>query len=203
MFPTFNKPVNFAAELRAPKWSVKDSAIGDLNGDGRPDMAVVLEYADTVTEIRGDSIENTGKPRILLVLLHDANDQGYHVALQNNTFILREGEGGMVSDPYGDISIKNGIFEIEYQYVRSSLTYKFRIGAAGICLIGATDAGVESNKFEEWDVNFSTGKAKHTWQNMPEGQDHLEWKQMKPRAPIKLMDMKFAWELEIFPDVFI
>ncbi len=186
-----------------PKWSIKDSAIGDLNEDGRPDMAVVLEYADTVTEIRNDSIENTGKPRILLVLLHDVNGQGYHVVVQNNTFILREGEGGMVGDPYGEISIKNGIFEIVFQYVRSSLTYKFRMGAAGICLIGATDGGVDANKFEVWDVNFSTGKAKHTWQDKPEGSQHLEWKQMKPRAPIKLKDMQFAWGLEIFPSVFI
>ncbi|MES1160996.1 MAG: hypothetical protein ABUM51_09585, partial [Bacteroidota bacterium] len=90
-FPTFNQPVKSTNELLSPHWTLKDSASGDLNGDQQPDVALVLENADTVTETRPDGAENTGKPRILLILLREAGNQGYKVALQNNTFILRDG----------------------------------------------------------------------------------------------------------------
>lgn len=40
------------------------SVVGDLNKDDRADMVVVMEFADSVREIRGDSIENTGRPKL-------------------------------------------------------------------------------------------------------------------------------------------
>lgn len=204
-FPKFNKPIKSARELLFPKWMLKDSAIGDLSGDHWPDMALVLEYADTVAELRSDSIENTGKPRILLILFWDTKARSYHVAAQNNTFILREGEGGLQPDPYGGISINNGVLEIYYQFVRESLSYKFRFRSPAIYLIGASDGGVSGEKFESWDFNFSTGWAKHEWRDSLNEKNHeqVEWKKITLRVPIRLKDMKFVYELEIFPSVFI
>jgi hypothetical protein len=192
-------------ELQVPKWSLKDSASGDLNGDHRADMAVVLEYADTVTELRNDSGENTGKPRILLVLFWDAAAQAYNVNVQNNSFILRGGEGGMADDPYDGISIHHGVLEVGYQYVRSYLKYKFRFKSSAIYLIGASYAGAVGDKFENWDFNFSTGRAKHEWGEVFDTNysDHVKWLKMKARSPIRLGDMRFAWEMEIFPSVYI
>ena len=111
----------------------------------------------------------------------------------------------MVPDPYGGISISKGVLEIYYQYVRGSLSYKFRFRSPEIYLIGASDAGVAGEKLESRDFNFSTGRAKHEWRDgsNEKNPQHVEWKKMAPRIPIRLKDMKYAYELEIFPSVFI
>jgi hypothetical protein len=106
VFPKFETTVRSVDALILPRWSIRDSVSGDLNRDGRKDMALVLEYADTVPEMRADSMENTAHPRILLVLLQDSVTGGYRPVCQNNTFILRTGEGGMIDDPYGSIGIR-------------------------------------------------------------------------------------------------
>ena len=202
-FPTFNQPVKSVTDLLLPHWTLKDSTAGDLNGDQRPDLALILEYADTVTEQRPDGHENTGKPRILLILVQVTDSPGYRVALQNNTFILREGEGGMVSDPYDDIAIRKGVLNIDYQYVRGTASYKFRWKAPDFYLIGASSGGESGGAFEFWDFNFLTKKAEHTWKKDPEKKDHVEWKQIQWPSPVKLRDMKAPYELQIFHDVFI
>ncbi|HVU97306.1 MAG TPA: hypothetical protein VHE34_18880 [Puia sp.] len=125
-FPEFRRPIKSASELFSSKWALKDSAMGDLNGDHRPDMALILEYADTATESRSRDIENTGRPRILMILFWDSVDRSFEVAVQNNTFILREGEGGMAGDPYGGIRIQHRVLEINYEFVRESLSVSLR-----------------------------------------------------------------------------
>jgi hypothetical protein len=204
-FPKFNGPIKYPKELFSAKWTLKDSAMGDLNGDHLADMAVILEYDDTVTELRWHDIENTGKPRILMILFWDSVGKAYDVAVQNNTFILRDGEGGMAGDPYAGIHIQRGVFEINYEFVRESLSYKFRFRSPEVYLIGASDGGVSGGKFDSWDFNFSTGRAKHEWHDQENEKDpeHIEWKKIGPMSPIRLRDMKFTYQFEIFPNVFI
>jgi hypothetical protein len=98
-----------------------------------------------------------------------------------------------------------GILGVGYQYVRSSLEFKFRFKSSAICLIGASDAGVVGEKFESWDFNFSTGWAKHEWEGVSDrnSSNHVKWLKMKVRSPIRLGEMRFAWEMEIFPNVYI
>jgi hypothetical protein len=197
-FPQFGSKVVGVSAFLSARWGLKDSVSGDLNGDGRPDMAVVLEYADTVTELRPDSIENTGKPRILLVLLRDSVGNGYRVAVQNNTFLLRDGEGGMAGDPYAGIGISDGVLEVYFQFLRESLSYKFRYRGRAFCLIGAFDAGGDPHSFESWDYNFSTKKAKHEWSH--EDEDHVEWRRFTLKAPVLLQEMKKPYMLNVFED---
>lgn len=205
-FPDLHRSATSIADFLPPDWIIKDSVSGDLNGDKIPDKALVLEYTDTVTELRPDSIEETNKPRILLVLLWDPAKHVYRTAVQNNTFILRASEGGMVGDPYNDgLSIKNEILLIGFDYLHGGLSYKFRFQANDFFLIGATSYGSSPahENFDEWDVNFLTGKAKHTSGHLAGGKDRVEWKQIKTRSLIKMKNMKMPHELEIFPDVFI
>ncbi len=101
-------------------WMVDEDATGDLNGDGRPDIALIVEgpekrlenrncgierkkvtglyranreYVDGMIQIDGVEM-NESFPRILLVLMARKTG-GYQLALRNNTIILRQNEGGM------------------------------------------------------------------------------------------------------------
>jgi hypothetical protein len=203
VFPTFDK-TSSAGNLAPTGWRVKDSVYGDLNKDGRADLAIVLEYADTVKEIRPDSMENTDHPRILVVLFQDSATGLFRPICQNNTFIIREGEGGMELDPYGSLGISNGILSVGIEFLHERVEYKFRWQKGDIYLIGATQFGFSgvTHDSEGWDFNFSTSKLLHTWQKGDEGKKNSEWKTFSPRS-IRLGDMRQYGAMEILYDVWI
>jgi len=89
-FPSFTKPVRSVEELVPPRWSIKDSVRGDLNKDGRVDLALVLEYADTIAEMRADSMETMAHPRILIVLFQDTVTGGFYPLCQNLLSFMSE-----------------------------------------------------------------------------------------------------------------
>ena len=198
-FPKFGKPVRSAGELALPKWHVKDSAGGDLNRDQRTDMAVVLEYSDSVVEMRPDSTENTGHPRILVILFQDSATGEYRVACQQNTYLLREGEGGMSPDPYDGITINNNnVLTMNFDFVKGVHAYKFRWQNGDFYLIGATSAWHTASAREYWDYNFSTRRADHTWEDPESTAEHQERRVLKPGPGIKLREIKMANGLDIF-----
>ena len=204
VFPTFNKTVKSVSDLIPARWHIKDSVSGDLNKDGRADMAMVLEYADTVREMRPDSMEITDHPRILLVLFRDSATGGYRPFCQNNTFIIREGEGGMLNDPYGYLSIKNNVLTVGVEFLRETAEYKFRWQKGDLYLIGASDYGTTAATGESdgWEFNFSTSKARHAWRKAGSAKEQSEWKTFQPRM-IRLRDLRQYGAIEMFEGVLI
>lgn len=83
---------------------VLDSVRGNLNGDAYEDMLLLL----TVDE-SADSFEWAKRP--LLILTGDEMGKLKLVA-QNNKVVYSGDSGGMLGDPYQEISIKNGCFTI-------------------------------------------------------------------------------------------
>jgi len=206
-FPRFENHVLKLREVVPPGWGIKDSVTGDLNKDGRADAVLVLEYADTVTEMR-DGIENTGNPRILLILFKDSVTGGYIPVCQNNQIIVRKGEGGMVDDPYGGLEIKRNVLTVSIEYVRSGANYKFRWQAGDMFLIGFSSGGASVGELEDWDVNLSTRKARHsiTKRNGDgvKDKEQVEWKTFQlPGGGIRLRDMKEPYTLKLLADLSI
>ena len=184
-------------DFKLTGWFVKDSTSGDLNGDKHPDLAFVLEYRDTIPELRPDESENNGSPRILGVLLRNVQTGSYELLLQNNTFIPRYGEGGMDPEMYGKISISKGVLQVFIELLRGHATYKFRFQNQDLVLIGATTAGVSGGTFYGIDVNFSTGKAKIEEGSVESEKPGSRWVTL-PKTPLKRlreMEMVFAWEV--------
>ena len=78
--------------FKPQQWTVTDTAFGDLNKDGLEDMALVLEYKDTVMEVLPPgSIAKPSIPRIL-VIVFKLREGEYSLAAQNNLFLLRSKE---------------------------------------------------------------------------------------------------------------
>lgn len=73
------------------------AAVGDLNGDGKPDLAATVEIMP-----EGD--------RETYILL--AEKDGYKVRHKNTGLVLRADEGGIWGDPFEGIEIKNGMLTI-------------------------------------------------------------------------------------------
>ncbi len=183
-------------------WHIKDSAIGDLNNDKQPDLAVIIEFKDTVTELRDEKISLTARPRIIFVLFK--TNSGYKKFLQNNTFILREGEGGMMPDPESTLIINKGVLVLNIQFIRDRAEYKFRFQDNNLVLIGATTGGSNGiDKMEFWDLNFLTKKAKHTVEPIGKGKTNTEWKSIQFDKLKTLSELTFPFKWEIYPSVFI
>ncbi|CAN5504245.1 hypothetical protein BH10BAC2_BH10BAC2_28990 [soil metagenome] len=111
-----------------------DSATGDLNRDSLGDVALVLQYEDSISISTTDNPEDSviTQPRMLLILFKDDSTSDYIKKAQSNTFILNHDNPAM-DYPYNDIKISNGSLQIDFTlfynmgswYITNSI-YKFR-----------------------------------------------------------------------------
>lgn len=141
-FPEKGKTVN---DFIPKGWKILRTVKGDLNNDKLEDTAIVIEKDGTYVL--------TGK-----------NDKG---------FIQSEGdeENPTLMDTLDEISIKNNILKINFNYVLSAgswaasrTVYTFRFQNNRFELIGFDNNSYmrNSGEKEEFSVNFSTNKVKIT-----------------------------------------
>jgi hypothetical protein len=202
-YPTIQSSGKSVNEFIPAGWILLDSAIGDLNGDGKKDIAFVIQSKDTVDEIRPDSSTNHGRSRVLAIAFKNASS--YKLALQDNTFITREGEGGMDPDAYDSLSIEKGILIVPLQFVRARAKYKFRYQNDNFFLIGAGFFNVfaAGSKFDAYDINFLTKKYKHEWGEISETKSHVEWNELPQKTLFKLSDLKMPNNTSLTADIII
>ena len=143
-------------------WDILDTVKADLNKDGMQDVAVVLQYHDTlkfVSFYSGKIVET--QPRLMFILFKN-NDSTYRRIDQTNIFILQK-EFKDMQDPFKSISIKNGVLQISLQLIHADGSgdkitngYKFRWQDGNFRLIG-TDIDIIKSEKEEanYSYNFS------------------------------------------------
>ncbi len=85
-------------------FKLRDTKIGDVNLDGRPDKLVVLERSSQASEM---------EKRPLLIFTR-GTDKMLRLVARNDNAVLCRGCGGVMGDPYQGITIKNGFFSIEH-----------------------------------------------------------------------------------------
>jgi hypothetical protein len=93
------------------------SAMGDLNGDGIDDIAVVVEYTAEI-EYYQTGVEysfNQISPRHIYVLLGDENGN-YAVAYKHENLIKTQSEGGRFGDAFDDMDIIDGLLHVTHLY---------------------------------------------------------------------------------------
>lgn len=161
-------PARFAeAAAVTPKgWRVEHRVEGDLNGDRRPDLVLVLRQQNPANLVRndglgGDSLDTN--PRRLVVGL--ARDGGYDLAVQNHTFIPRHVEPVLSDALEQPPDIRNGVLSIRLDFFASAggwtmfnSTARFRWQDGALRLIGHDYSEVARNTGETLDrsVNFLT-----------------------------------------------
>jgi hypothetical protein len=191
-------------------WNILSQAKGDLNHDGTIDIALVLEYKDTVSIVKDEDTIST-QPRILLILFRNPGSTNYSLVQQSNTFIL-PGDRRYMDDPLQSIKIINGVLHIDFNISYSMgswyadvYNYKFRYHNNQFELIGADVYSMHraSHDYTKYSYDFLTRKRVLISGNEERSRKEVHTKILDTHKLMCLSTLikPFSWEVE--PDVFL
>ena len=151
--------VNAAADFVPPGWRLEKEMLReeDLNGDGRPDAALVLTHGGN-----GPSVDAQFSKHVLVLALR-GSDGKLHRSIVSDAAVLDGDEGGVFGDPFDGLMIERGAVVISHyggSRDRWSYTHRYRYQNGGWMLIGLTLGSLDTldpEHFNEQDINLSTG----------------------------------------------
>jgi hypothetical protein len=181
-------------------WRIETKLSGDLNGDGRDDIFLILRGNDprNIIDARGQGGPEKfdTNPRILAVAFAGAAG-GYDLALENHTLIARTTYTGE-QDPLdpngvqeGGIEIKNGTLVVTLAYFGGNMgrkTFTFRFEKAGFKLIGFDSVDVERSHgvMSDISINYLTRRMKRSTALISDDTDKVTWTTL-PQKPLLTM----------------
>lgn len=126
------------------------SVEGDINNDGRADVAAAFSKSNPETAKADETGENLDAPRLLFLALRDEKGL-FQETIVTDKVILCRSCGTMVDDPLLDISIKDGTVHIEqFNLGACDVTYSYAIDyRQGWQIIGQTKSHDRKSGKEE------------------------------------------------------
>ena len=190
------------AEGFAPSgWTVESEAQGDLNGDGAPDLALVLRNRDPRNVIEHDGLGDNPwdtNPRMLVVAFADGADYRRVVV---DTRLIPRSDSPTQMDVLGDVeapSIVRGALRVSVGHWMSAggwgmsrRTYTFRLNGDRFQLIGFDDFDLHrgSGEYTERSVNYLTRRMSVTTGQVSDDREAVEWRRAPEGGPIWLEDV--------------
>lgn len=184
------------------RWHILESASGDLNGDARPDYALILGITNKELATHGIDTVRNEVPRLLVVLISDKKE--LKVDQQTHELILPSGFGGNfdpieMTEPLSidtknksiTVSMYGGLTErwvIHYVFQKDDLDWTLHSAT-----LSTYDSTAPDQAFN-YDSTFDFVHKKVT-DNITKQTHELTWTPV-----LKLKDMK-AFENEIAPGV--
>ena len=192
MFPAIPAQAQTQAGLVPKGWIVETESRDDLNGDGVPDLLLVLHMTDPVNVIKNDgfgSSEIDTNPRMLVVAFADKATNKYSLALADHTLIPRH-TNPLMDDPLEGVALVKGTVQVSLGFWMSAgswytsqtkLTFRYQDGC--FKLIGYDSTGTKRNTGETStvSVNYPAKKMKITKGNIENERQSVSWKTV--RAP--------------------
>lgn len=159
-----------AAEDFAPAgWVVEARAEGDLDGDGKADLAVVLRGTDPRLRVKNEGLgpnEVDTNPRVIAVAV--SHDGRYRLAASNATLIPRNDiptrEDPFYREGFGILNkalrVELTLFMSAGGWGSSNIAFIFRLDGDDLRAIGydRTDIQRNSGETETISVNYLTGR---------------------------------------------
>lgn len=168
-------------------WRIEQQLHGDLNGDKRDDLVLVLRQQDprNIVEHDGFGISPLdSNPRLLAIAW--STPGGYTLAAQNHTLITRH-EAPNLSDVFEDgdgVSIVRGtlrttlfFFSNAGSWSTGSASYTFRWQDGAFALIGYDRSSMmrNSGQTESLSINYSTRRVRHAEGSIESDQERVRW----------------------------
>jgi hypothetical protein len=173
-------------------WKIENRAEGDLDGDSRADLALVLRSQDPANvlpvEMCGDELDTN--PSMLAVLLAKPGG-GYRQAVENHALIPRR-ENSCALGGLTGIAIERGTLSTDFERMMSaggwdmgSAAFKWRWSDGALRLIGFDYSNIKRNTgaMTRISINYLTGRAKISTGNIGTDRETVRWRALRSRRP--------------------
>ena len=188
-FPSLPDRAADAAGFVPAGWRLEASASGDLDEDGRSDLALVLRMTDPRNIIAnegglcGETLDTN--PRMIAVALASRSG-GYHLGVENGELIPRR-NNACAEDPFGapdHIVIEHKTVRIYLERLMSAggwdagtTSFSFRWADGDLQLIGFDYSNVQRNTgaLSLLSINYLTGRAKITQGRIDSDDETVRW----------------------------
>lgn len=205
-WPTLASSGAQAKDFVPKGWVLEKQVSGDLNADGKPDLALVIrQNAASLRLLPYDDAPKSAtridtNPRIVLVALADGAG-GYKLAGSSKALIPRHDNPSM-EDPFQDLQMRRGSFTVSllifmnaggWETTGSSFTFRHEGGCVRLIGFDQTTTHRATLKSTSISANLLSGKMK-TSEDDPEAEDGKrrrakpkeQWQELKQREPICL-----------------
>jgi hypothetical protein len=184
------------------EWQVVELKAGDLDRDGDVDYVVVLqERHPDDPDLESMRNHKFSLRRIICVAV--SQSEVAKVSVQNNDFILKSDDGGMLGYIAPEISIdSSGLLKIYYQFTRGNAWYVFKFKNNCFHLIYAESGGVHNalGDYENKFVDFRTMVAGMETGNSSEDDFKRELFTIQEGSAKCLSELGEAFSWEVIPD---
>lgn len=192
VFPAIPAQAQTQAELVPKGWIVEMESRGDLNGDGVPDLMLVLHMNNPGNVIKNDGFgvsELDTNPRMLVVAFVDKATKKYSLALANHTLIPRQ-TNPLMDDHLGNAEIVKGTLRVSlgmwmsagsWYTTQTKLTFRYQDGCFKLIGYDSTETKRNTGETSEVSINYLTKKVKIAKGNIENDHRDVSWKTL--RAP--------------------
>ena len=167
-YPTIARQAATLQGFVPREWTLETRAIGDLNGDTRPDAAHVLHMASPRNRISPSWDPNTKydtNPRMLVVAFA-RKAGGYELAAADHKLIPRR-ENPNQDEPFDEVKIASGTLRVKmhlfleaggWRMGGSAYTFRWQDGAFRLIGFDRDSVFKNSGETEEVSINYLTGR---------------------------------------------
>ena len=194
VYPPVSQKAGNANGFVPSGWKIEREARGDISGDGRPDLAIVVREQDPRKRLAHDGMGISPldtNPRMLIIALGNIGG-GYVLADENHSLIPRH-EWPTMSDPFGedgDMTIANSALKITLFHFMNAggwnmgpthFTLRWRDDALRLIGYDGFDAARNTGETTGLSVNFLTGRVKQESGRIDNDRAKARWHQLASR----------------------
>jgi hypothetical protein len=172
-------------------WAIESRAEGDIDGDSRPDLALVLRSRDRKNvipqEMCGETLDTN--PWMLAVLLARPGG-GYRLAVENHALIPRRDDACRL-DGLAAIAVERGALRLDFERMMSAggwdmgtTTFKWRWREGALRLVGFDYSNVSRNSGATGaiSINYPAGRVKISTGNIDSDREKVRWTTLRRRT---------------------
>lgn len=152
-------------------WKIVRSAKADFDGDGHPDLLLVLRQQDAskirpLNERTRETLD--ANPYRIAAALFDPVRRDYRMVAEDHRLISRNEDAGF-ADPFNDVDVGKGSFTVKLARLanlagqdaeRRSFTFRYQDGAFRLIGLDVVTARPDEGKYTARSVNYLTHRMK-------------------------------------------
>jgi hypothetical protein len=163
-YPRLATSVRHASDFVPSGWKLVAIDTGELSGDRRPDVAVLMRMADpaNVEPVKSSPSYKTDDTNPYLLAIGFGRRDGFTLAASHYALFPREIAPMHGDDPPGPktVEIRRGVLTLTFGHLRGFDRLRFRWDGKAFSLVGYDCAGVTAGKFSSLSANYLTREAR-------------------------------------------